>query len=53
MPLYRITVGSPGEAAHPNTLKSGLSEFISTFIFVFAGSGSGMAYGMLLIMLFI
>ncbi|CAH1430574.1 unnamed protein product [Lactuca virosa] len=47
MPLYRITIGSPGEAAHPNTLKSGLSEFISTFIFVFAGSGSGMAYGKL------
>lgn len=44
MPIYRITIGTPGEASHPDTLKAGLSEFISTLIFVFAGSGSAMAY---------
>ncbi|XP_076941209.1 aquaporin TIP1-2-like [Bidens hawaiensis] len=47
MPLYRITIGSPAEANHPDTLKAGLAEFISTLIFVFAGQGSGMAYSKL------
>ncbi|KAI3695869.1 hypothetical protein L1987_78872 [Smallanthus sonchifolius] len=47
MPIYRIAIGSPAEASHPDTLKAGLSEFISTLIFVFAGEGSGMAYSKL------
>ncbi|KAL8257566.1 hypothetical protein R6Q59_029607 [Mikania micrantha] len=47
MPIYRISIGTPGEASHPDTLKAGLSEFISTLIFVFAGEGSGMAYSKL------
>ncbi|XP_024992684.1 aquaporin TIP1-3-like [Cynara cardunculus var. scolymus] len=47
MPIYRIAIGTPGEATDPNTLKAGVSEFISTLIFVFAGEGSGMAYGKL------
>lgn len=47
MPISRISVGSPEEAYHPNTLKAGLAEFISTLIFVFAGEGSGMAFAKL------
>lgn len=47
MPIRNIAVGTPQEATHPDTLKAGLAEFISTFIFVFAGSGSGIAYNKL------
>lgn len=47
MPIITITVGRPEEATHPDTLKAGLAEFISTLIFVFAGSGSGMAFNKL------
>ncbi|KAJ0678315.1 putative major intrinsic protein [Helianthus annuus] len=47
MPIYRITIGTPTEASHPDTLKAGLAEFISTLVFVFAGQGSGMAYSKL------
>ncbi|RDX84219.1 putative aquaporin TIP-type [Mucuna pruriens] len=47
MPIRNIAVGRPEEATHPDTLKAGLAEFISTFIFVFAGSGSGIAYNKL------
>ncbi|KAJ1418928.1 Major intrinsic protein [Sesbania bispinosa] len=47
MPIRNIAVGSPQEATHPDTLKAALAEFISTFIFVFAGSGSGIAYNKL------
>ncbi|KAH9607853.1 hypothetical protein KSS87_016482 [Heliosperma pusillum] len=47
MPISRISVGRPEEAYHPNTLKQGLAEFISTLIFVFAGEGSGMAFAKL------
>lgn len=47
MPIRNIAVGSPQEATHPDTLKAGLAEFISTLIFVFAGSGSGIAYNKL------
>ncbi|KAL5060076.1 hypothetical protein RYX36_031680 [Vicia faba] len=47
MPIRNIAVGTPQEAYHPDTLKAGLAEFISTFIFVFAGSGSGIAYNKL------
>ena len=44
MPINRIAVGTPGEASHPDSLRAALAEFISMLIFVFAGSGSGMAF---------
>ncbi|KAL5711015.1 Aquaporin TIP1-2 [Ranunculus cassubicifolius] len=44
MPMARIAIGSPAETSHPETLKAGLAEFISMIIFVFAGTGSGMAF---------
>ncbi|KAK7337124.1 hypothetical protein VNO77_17684 [Canavalia gladiata] len=47
MPIRNIAVGRPEEATHPDTLKAALAEFISTLIFVFAGSGSGIAYNKL------
>ncbi|KAK1283201.1 putative aquaporin TIP1-1 [Acorus calamus] len=47
MPISRIAVGSYEEAYHPDALRAGLAEFISTLIFVFAGQGSGMAFSKL------
>ncbi|GAB4854853.1 Aquaporin TIP1-2 [Ancistrocladus abbreviatus] len=47
MPIYRIAVGHPREASHPDALKAALAEFISMLIFVFAGEGSGMAFNKL------
>nr|AAB17284.1 tonoplast intrinsic protein [Mesembryanthemum crystallinum] len=47
MPIRDISVGRAEEAAHPETLKQALAEFISTLIFVFAGEGSGMAFAKL------
>nr|AKH49436.1 aquaporin TIP1;1 [Robinia pseudoacacia] len=47
MPIRNIAIGRPEEATHPDTLKAALSEFISTLIFVFAGSGSSIAYNKL------
>ncbi|KAK9169263.1 hypothetical protein Syun_001403 [Stephania yunnanensis] len=47
MPISRIAIGNPGEASRPDALKAALAEFISMLIFVFAGSGSGMAYNKL------
>ncbi|CAO1947407.1 unnamed protein product [Urochloa humidicola] len=44
MPVSRIALGAPGELSHPNTAKAAVSEFICMLIFVFAGSGSGMAF---------
>ncbi|CAN4118886.1 unnamed protein product [Withania somnifera] len=41
MPISRIAIGRPEEATHPDALKAALAEFISTLIFVFAGSSSG------------
>ncbi|GAB2255059.1 hypothetical protein Droror1_Dr00008837 [Drosera rotundifolia] len=45
MPFNRVAIGRPEEASGPDALKAALAEFISTLIFVFAGEGSGMAYG--------
>ena len=45
MPVSRIAIGAPGELSHPDTFRAGVAEFISMLIFVFAGSGSGMAFG--------
>ncbi|VAH86661.1 unnamed protein product [Triticum turgidum subsp. durum] len=47
MPVSRIAIGAPGELSHPDTFRAGVAEFISMLIFVFAGSGSGMAFGKL------
>lgn len=47
MPISRIAIGRPEEATHPDALKAALAEFISTLIFVFAGSGSGVAFSKL------
>ncbi len=47
MPIYRIAVGTPREASHPDALKAALAEFVSMLIFVFAGEGSGMAFNKL------
>ncbi|CAI9092469.1 OLC1v1027709C1 [Oldenlandia corymbosa var. corymbosa] len=47
MPLYRISIGTPGEASHPDALKAAVAEFFSMLIFVFAGQGSGMAFNKL------
>ncbi|KAK8588729.1 hypothetical protein V6N13_087631 [Hibiscus sabdariffa] len=47
MPIRNIAIGGPEEATHPDALKAALAEFFSTLIFVFAGSGSGMAFNKL------
>jgi len=47
MPFSSIAIGTPSEATHPGALKAALAEFISTVIFVFAGQGSGIAFGKL------
>ncbi|XP_065871029.1 aquaporin TIP1-3-like [Euphorbia lathyris] len=47
MPIQRIAVGHPGEASQPDALRAALAEFFSMVIFVFAGSGSGMAFNKL------
>lgn len=44
MPIRLIAVGGHHEFTQPDTIKAGVAEFISTLIFVFAGSGSGMAF---------
>lgn len=44
MPIHRIAIGNPGEAAHPDALRAAFAEFFSMLIFVFAGQGSGMAF---------
>ncbi|POO01789.1 Tonoplast intrinsic protein [Trema orientale] len=47
MPIRNIAIGRADEATHPDALKAALAEFISTLIFVFAGSGSGIAFNKL------
>ncbi|XP_031113516.1 probable aquaporin TIP1-2 [Ipomoea triloba] len=47
MAVPRIAIGSVGEATSPDALKAAVAEFISMLIFVFAGSGSGMAFNKL------
>ncbi|XP_072987876.1 aquaporin TIP1-1-like [Typha latifolia] len=47
MPASRIAIGTPNEAIQPSALKAALSEFICTFLFIFAGQGSVMAYSKL------
>lgn len=45
MPPRRYAIGRADEAAHPDTIRATLAEFISTLIFVFAGEGSVLALG--------
>ncbi|KAK1394601.1 Tonoplast intrinsic protein 12 [Heracleum sosnowskyi] len=45
--MPRIAIGNTTEATQPDALKAALAEFISMLIFVFAGQGSGMAFGKL------
>lgn len=40
-----IAIGNMAEATQPDAQKAALAEFISMLIFVFAGQGSGMAFG--------
>ncbi|CAA7013053.1 unnamed protein product [Microthlaspi erraticum] len=47
MAISRIAIGSPGEASGPDAIRAAFAEFFSMVIFVFAGQGSGMAYGKL------
>ncbi|GFZ03481.1 beta-tonoplast intrinsic protein [Actinidia rufa] len=43
MPQRRYAFGRPEEAYHPDSMRAVLSEFLSTFVFVFAGEGSILA----------
>lgn len=45
MPIHKFTLGSPGEASQPDAIKASFAEFFSMIIFVFAGQGSGLAFG--------
>lgn len=44
VPLSRVAVGNTSEFRQPGAVKAAIAEFISTLIFVFAGSGSGIAF---------
>ncbi|KAL7160718.1 hypothetical protein ACSBR2_041392 [Camellia fascicularis] len=43
MPQRRYEFGSAAEGTHPDSMRAALSEFLSTFIFVFAGEGAILA----------
>ncbi|KAK9278248.1 hypothetical protein L1049_027811 [Liquidambar formosana] len=43
MPPRRYAFGRPEEVTHPDSMRATLAEFVSTFIFVFAGEGSLLA----------
>lgn len=47
MAIYKIAIGTPGEASRPDAIRAALAEFFSMLIFVFAGEGSGMAFNKL------
>nr|CCI55669.1 EaTIP1,1 [Equisetum arvense] len=47
MPIREVAMGRFEETSHPAALRCGLAEFISTFLFVFAGEGSVVAYAKL------
>ncbi|KAI3512150.1 hypothetical protein L1887_19375 [Cichorium endivia] len=47
MPIRAIALGRVEEFRQSDTIKAGVAEFISTFIFVFAGTGSGLAFSKL------
>jgi len=41
----RHAFGRADEATHPDSMRAALAEFVSTFVFVFAGEGSVLALG--------
>lgn len=41
--------GRADEASHPDSIRATLAEFLSTFVFVFAGEGSILALGLVLL----
>ncbi|GAU22514.1 hypothetical protein TSUD_296330 [Trifolium subterraneum] len=43
MATRRYAFGRADEATHPDSIRATIAEFASTFIFVFAGEGSGLA----------
>lgn len=43
MPPRRYEFGRADEATHPDSMRAAVAEFLSTFIFVFAGEGSVLA----------
>ncbi|XP_047982616.1 probable aquaporin TIP1-1 [Salvia hispanica] len=47
VPLRRVAIGNRDEFSQPGAIKAAVAEFISTLIFVFAGSGAGIAYNSL------
>ncbi|EPS67611.1 aquaporin-like protein, partial [Genlisea aurea] len=47
VPFTRVALGNREEFRQPGAVKAAVAEFISTLIFVFAGSGSGIAYNKL------
>jgi aquaporin TIP len=47
LPFQQIAFGNREEFRTPGAVKAALAELISTFIFVFAGSGSGIAFSKL------
>ncbi|PIN09615.1 Aquaporin (major intrinsic protein family) [Handroanthus impetiginosus] len=44
VPFRRLAIGNQDEFRQPGAIKAAVAEFISTLVFVFAGSGSGIAY---------
>ncbi|XP_073066398.1 aquaporin TIP1-1-like [Primulina eburnea] len=47
IPLRNLAIGNRNDFRQPGAVKAAVAEFISTLIFVFAGSGSGLAYNKL------
>lgn len=47
VPLRNLAFGNANDVRQPGFVKAAVAEFISTLIFVFAGSGSGLAYNKL------
>ena len=51
--MVKLAVGSIGDSLSGASVKSYLAEFIATLLFVFAGVGSAIAYGMFGFLLFL
>jgi aquaporin TIP len=43
--MVKLAFGGVGDSFNTTSIKSYLAEFIATLLFVFAGVGSAMAYG--------
>jgi aquaporin TIP len=43
--MAKIALGTAREATQPDCIKALIVEFVTTFLFVFAGVGSAMAAG--------